>query len=132
MNRLWMDMQMGKRSYIIGILMLLVGGYLFLQSMAIIMTGSILDSWMTWTLYLTFGIILVSFGPGVIVWSYTKNYQAAYRSLANQTQWQMVQLPKTCTSCGNEIEIHSLEWIGPNEARCPFCSNEIEVITSSY
>ena len=123
---------MVKASYIFGLGMLLVGGYLFLQSMVIIMTGDILDSWVTWTVYLTFGIILISIGPGVIVWTYTKSYQETYNRLANQTQWQTIQIPKTCSSCGNEIEVHSLEWIGPDEARCPYCSNELEVIKSSY
>jgi len=123
---------MVKASYVFGLGMLLVGGYLFLQSMVIIMTGDILDSWVTWTVYLTLGIILISIGPGVIVWTYTKNYQETYNRLTNQTQWQMIQIPKTCSSCGNEVEVHSLEWIGPDEARCPYCSNELEVIKSSY
>ncbi len=121
---------MAEVRYILGFGMILLGAYLFLQSMVIIMTGDILGSWTSWVFYLTFGIILISFGPGVIVWSYTKNYQDTYNRLTNQTLWQVIQIPKTCPSCENQIEMHTLEWIGPNEVRCPFCSNELEIKTS--
>jgi DNA-directed RNA polymerase subunit RPC12/RpoP len=123
---------MTRTSYVVGLGMLLIGGYMFLESMVMVFTGSMLDSWMVWTIYLTLGIILVSIGPGVIVWAYTKQYQESYALLTNQTRWQSIQIPMTCSSCGNEIAIHSLEWIGPNEARCPYCSNEIEVRHSLF
>jgi DNA-directed RNA polymerase subunit RPC12/RpoP len=108
-----------------GVAMTLVGGYLFTMSMIMINDITIEFDWTAWTIYLTLGAILVSVGPGVIVWAFVSRY----RSMYNQTQWQMVLLPVECPECGHSIEIHSLEWIGPNEARCPFCSHEIDVRT---
>ncbi|TFG33320.1 hypothetical protein EU527_08455 [Candidatus Thorarchaeota archaeon] len=123
---------MKKNIILLSIIMLLIGGYMFLDSMLMISTGFILENWMVWTLYLTIGIILISFAPGLIVWGYSKDYQDSYSRLINQTTWQVIQIPSVCSFCQHEIAIHSLEWIGPDEARCPFCSNEIEVRTSQY
>ncbi|TFG31954.1 hypothetical protein EU527_11235 [Candidatus Thorarchaeota archaeon] len=123
---------MNRGILIIGLIMLFIGSYMFLNSLLTITTGHIFDNWMTWTLYLSIGIILVSIAPGVLVWSYTKDIEKSHKKLLNQPSWQMIQIPLLCSSCHNEITIHSLEWIGPDEARCPFCSNEINVMTSRY
>ena len=101
----------------------LVGAYLFIVSM-IMITGYAFDfDWMTWTIYLTLGSVLVSLGPGIIVWAFVSGYSSAY----GQTKWQTIRLPLECPECKHTIEVHSLEWIGPNEARCPFCSQELDI-----
>jgi hypothetical protein len=112
-----------KWTLAIGVVITLVGGYLFTMSMIMINDISLEFNWTTWTVYLTLGAILVSVGPGVIVWAFVSRYKSIYN------RWQMVLLPTECPECNHPIEIHSLEWIGPNEARCPFCSHEIEVRT---
>ena len=83
--------------------------------------------WATWTIYLVLGIVLVSVGPGVIVWALVSRYRTAY----GQTQWQVIRLPLVCPECSHTIEVHGLEWIGPDEARCPFCSYELDVRKSA-
>ena len=50
--------------------------------------------------------------------------------ITKQKQWQVIQLPLKCSECQNEISVRSLEWIGDDEARCPFCSNDLEIRTS--
>jgi hypothetical protein len=110
----------------LGLGITLVGGYLFTMSMIMITDIAFDFDWTTWTVYLVLGCVLVSIGPGVIAWAFVSRVQTGY----GQSHWQMIRLPIECPECNHTIEIHSLEWIGPNEARCPFCSHEIDVRTS--
>ena len=124
-------MLMKRGALALGLVMLLIGCYFFIVSMIMIMTDSIIDNWMTWTLYLTIGILLISFGPGVMVWAYTQSHLASFQE-THQNSWMIIQIPQRCPRCENELEAYNLEWIGPSEARCPYCSNEIEVRISKY
>jgi hypothetical protein len=112
-----------KGTLAFGLGMTIVGGYLFAISMIMINDISFDFDWTEWTLYLTFGIILVSLGPGVIAWAFASSLRTAH----GQTQWQTIHLPKECPECKHTLEVHSIEWIGPDEARCPFCSQELEI-----
>jgi len=114
---------MKKSTLALGLAMTIVGGYLFTMSMIMITNMTFDFDWTAWTVYLALGIILVSVGPGVIAWAAVSGYQ----TVDGQTQWQIIRLPLECPECHHSIEIHSLEWIGPGEARCPFCSSELEV-----
>lgn len=115
-----------RRVLVIGIGMLVVGGYMFIQSMFMITNMSTGFDWATWTIYLTAGIILFSVGPGVMAWAFTSEYPTVY----GKSNWQIIRMPQNCPECKNLIEIRSLEWIGPDEARCPFCSSQIEITRS--
>ena len=117
---------MRRGVFVLGLVMTLVGGYLFTMSMIMIINFTLDFDWTVWTIYLSLGIVLVSIGPGVLVWAFVSRYQSTYR----QIQWQVIRLPLECPECLHNVEIHSLEWIGPNEVRCPFCSFELEVRTS--
>jgi hypothetical protein len=66
----------------------------------------------------------------VMVWAYASSYERSYKQIANLTEWQFVQIPMQCPECGNELSVRSLEWIGDDEARCPFCSKDLEIRTS--
>ena len=79
--------------------------------------------WIMWTIYLTIGIILISLGPGIIAWAFVDKHQTTY----GLGQWQVIQLPRTCPECKHALEIHSLEWTGPEEARCPFCTSQLQI-----
>ncbi|TFF92482.1 hypothetical protein EU546_07495 [Candidatus Thorarchaeota archaeon] len=81
--------------------------------------------WAIWTLLLTFGIIGVSIGPGVLIYVYAKSVQAKY-AVTYESQ-QTLSLPQYCPKCNNEVRVNQLEWIGEEEARCPYCSSEIPV-----
>ena len=122
---------MRKIPFVIGVIMMIVGGWMFVYWMDQLMWG---DAWMDdlglWITSLTVGILLVSFGPGVIAYAYATSYQSSYKTIAKQKQWQVIQLPLKCSECQNEISIRSLEWIGEDEARCPFCSKDLEIRTS--
>ncbi|MFW9959577.1 MAG: hypothetical protein ACFFDV_01075 [Candidatus Thorarchaeota archaeon] len=119
---------MRKSALVGGLGMTLVGGYLFTMSMIMIINFTLDFDWTIWTIYLTLGIVLVSVGPGFLVWAFVRDYQKEYQ----QMQWQVIRLPTECPECHHSIEIHSLEWIGPNEARCPFCSNELDIRKSPF
>lgn len=123
---------MKRNALFMGIIFFLVGGYLFAYSMIMIISGALFEDWGLWTIYLTLGIIFLSIGPGIIVWGFTKDYQESQSRLTNHPAWQTIRIPSACVECGNEVAVHSLEWIGPDEARCPFCSNRIEVIKDHY
>ncbi len=118
---------MRKGALVAGLGMTLVGGYLFTMSMIMIINFTLDFDWTVWTIYLTLGIVLVSIGPGVIIWGIVSRYRTMYQ----QTQWQVIRIPVECPECHHSIEIHSLEWIGSGEARCPFCSSELDVRKSS-
>ncbi|RDE13195.1 MAG: hypothetical protein C4K48_08965 [Candidatus Thorarchaeota archaeon] len=107
----------------VGIVMLAIGGYSFTMSMLMITNMTLPFDWIIWAVFLAIGIILVSLGPSIIAWSFVSKHQAA-NELA---QWQVVQLPRICPECNHSLEIHSLEWIGPEEARCPFCSSQVQI-----
>ncbi|MBN2229188.1 MAG: hypothetical protein JW779_06300 [Candidatus Thorarchaeota archaeon] len=114
---------MKRTALLAGIVLMLVGCYYFAVSMIMITSYTFDFDWTIWTLYLTIGIVLISVGPGIIAYAFAGNYSSRYE----QVKWQMIQLPISCPECDHPIEIHSLEWIGPEEARCPFCSNQIDV-----
>jgi len=122
---------MKKVPFAIGVLMMVVGGFLFWYWWDQLMWG---DAWMDnlfwWITSLTLGILLISFGPGVIAYAYATSYQSSIKTIAKQKQWQVVQIPVKCSDCQNEISVRSLEWIGDDEARCPYCSKDLEIRTS--
>ena len=124
---------MKRGAFILGVAMLVIGGYSFWWSMQSLFNMSFMDDWISWIFSLVVGTIFVSLGPGVMVWAYASSYQASYRQNAKQKQWQLIQLPLNCSECSKDISIQSLEWIGDQEARCPYCSNVLEVrINSGY
>ncbi|TFG31073.1 hypothetical protein EU528_07130 [Candidatus Thorarchaeota archaeon] len=94
------------------------------------MSGDFVEQLYLWIVTLVIAILLISFGPGVMAWAYASSFQASYRQIAKQKQWQVIQIPLECSECGNEITLRSLEWIGDDEARCPFCSKDLEIRSS--
>jgi hypothetical protein len=122
---------MRKVPFAIGIIMMIAGVFLFWWWWQDLMFD---DAWLDnlgwWIASLTGGILLISFGPGVIAYAYATSDQSTYKRIAKQKQWQVVQIPLKCPECQNEISIRSMEWIGDDEARCPFCSKDLEIRTS--
>jgi hypothetical protein len=121
---------MRKVPFIIGLIMILVGIYSFWLYFDILWNGSLIDDLAMWITTLVIAILFVSFGPGVIAYAYASSYQSSYKTIAKQKQWQVIQIPLKCPECQNEISIRSMEWIGDDEARCPFCSKDLEIRTS--
>ena len=122
---------MRKVPVAIGVVMMVVGGWMFWYWMTQLMWGDFwLENLAWWITSLTVGILLLSFGPGAIAYGYATSYKSSYKTIAKQKQWQVIQLPLKCSECQNEISVRSLEWIGDDEARCPFCSNDLEIRTS--
>lgn len=122
---------MRKVPFVIGIIMIILGGYSFWWWwMELMYSDTWIDNLFWWITALTGGILLISFGPGLIAYAYTSSYQSSYKRIAKQKEWQVVQIPLKCPECQNEISIRSLEWIGDDEARCPFCSKDLEIRTS--
>jgi hypothetical protein len=35
------------------------------------------------------------------------------------------RLPKTCPMCGGPVDERKVKWLGPEEARCPFCDSKL-------
>jgi hypothetical protein len=121
---------MKRGAFIIGLVMMLTGIYFFWMYLDILWNGDFIDSLVLWIVSLVIGTILISLGPGVMVWAYASSYEASYKQIAKLTEWQFVQIPVKCSECGNDLSIRTLEWIGDDEARCPFCSKDIEIRTS--
>lgn len=119
---------MRKIPFAIGIIMILAGIYSFWWWWDALMFGDAwLDNLFSWTIALMVGILLISFGPGVIAYAYATSYKSSIKTIAKQKQWQVIQVPLKCPECQNEISIRSLEWIGDEEVRCPFCSKDLEI-----
>ncbi|MGY5857959.1 MAG: hypothetical protein RTU63_01220 [Candidatus Thorarchaeota archaeon] len=121
---------MRKVPFAIGVLMILIGVYAFWVYFDILIWGDFLGNLGLWIAALVAAIMLISFGPGVMIWAYTSSVDSSYRTIAKQKQWQVIQIPLKCSECENEISIRSLEWIGDEEVRCPFCSKDLEIRTS--
>jgi DNA-directed RNA polymerase subunit RPC12/RpoP len=122
---------MRKVPFVIGILMMLLGGYLCWWWWDALMWGDAwIDNLFWWITALTGGVLLISFGPGVIAFAYVTTPESSYKRIAKQREWQVIQVPLRCTECQNEISIRSLEWIGDDDVRCPFCSKDLEIRTS--
>jgi hypothetical protein len=115
----------------IGIIMMLGGVYsLWWWWQELMFSDAWLDNLFWWIVALTGGILLISFGLGVIAYAYTTSYKSTYKRIAKQKEWQVIQIPLKCPECQGEISIRSLEWIGDEEVRCPFCSKDLEIRTS--
>lgn len=121
---------MRKVPFIIGVLMIVLGIYSFWWYFQILTSGEFIEQLYTWIATLVIAILLISFGPAVIAWACINSYQSSYKQISDQKQWQVIQIPVECSECGNAISFRSLEWIGDDEARCPFCSKDIEVKSS--
>ncbi|MGY5881137.1 MAG: hypothetical protein RTV31_12855 [Candidatus Thorarchaeota archaeon] len=121
---------MRKVPFIIGIIMIAVGVYAFWLYFDILWHGDFLENLGLWIVTLVTAILLISFGPGLMAYAYASSYQSSYKTIAKQKQWQVIQIPLKCPECQNEISIRSMEWIGDDEARCPFCSKDLEIRTS--
>ncbi|TFG98811.1 hypothetical protein E4H12_04910 [Candidatus Thorarchaeota archaeon] len=121
---------MRKVPFIIGVLMILLGVYAFWYYFQILIYGDFIEQLYLWIASLVVALLLISFGPGVIVWAYATSYQTSYKQIAKQKEWQVLQIPLKCSECQNEISVRSLEWIGDDEARCPFCSKDLEIKSS--
>jgi len=121
---------MKRLPFTIGIIMTLVGVYFFWLYFQILIFGDFISNLYLWILSLIVGILLISFGPGVMTWSYATSVQTSFKQIAKQKQWQVIQIPLVCPECGKEISIRSLEWIGDEEARCPFCSKDLDIQSS--
>ena len=121
---------MKRGAFIAGLAMLLVGIYSFYIYFRILWVGDFIENLTLWIITLVAGTMLISFGPGVMIWAYASSLESSYRQIAKQREWQVVQIPLQCSDCENEISIRSLEWIGDEEARCPYCSKDLEIRTS--
>ncbi|MFW9844528.1 MAG: hypothetical protein ACFFEV_08125 [Candidatus Thorarchaeota archaeon] len=121
---------MRKVPFIIGIIMISVGIYAFWLYFDILWNGDFLENLGLWIVTLVTAILLISFGPGLMAYSYASSYQSSIKTIANQKQWQVIQIPLVCPECQNEISFRSLEWIGDDEVRCPFCAKDLEIRTS--
>ncbi|TFH08078.1 MAG: hypothetical protein E4H14_07170 [Candidatus Thorarchaeota archaeon] len=121
---------MRKVPFIIGVLMILVGIYSFWWYFQILMSDEFIEQLYLWIAALVIAILLISCGPGLMAWAYVSSYQSSYKRIAKQKEWQIIQIPLKCAECGNDISFRSLEWIGDDEARCPFCSKDLEIRSS--
>jgi DNA-directed RNA polymerase subunit RPC12/RpoP len=121
---------MKQGPFAFGIIMILAGVYSFWMYFQILWNGSFMEDIALWIITLVTAIMLISFGPGVIAWSFVTSSESAYRQIAKQKQLQVIQIPLQCSECQNEISIRSLEWIEDDEVRCPFCSKDLEIRTS--
>ncbi len=110
-----------------GVGMLITGVFFFWWSMQSLNNNTFLEDTLLWMLALTAGMTLVCIGPSVMLREYASSYQAPYKQIAKQKQWQVIQVPLKCAECGNAISIRSLEWIGEEEVRYPFCSKDLEI-----
>ncbi len=119
--------RMKRGAFIVGLAMLVTGGYLLWWSFQLLFTTTFFDYGILGMLALYSGIILPVVSLGVMLWAYISPNQALYRQIAKQKQWQVIQVPLKCAECGNAISIRSLEWIGEEEVRCPFCSKDLEI-----
>jgi len=118
---------MSRNQFIKGVGMIVLGVYLLWWYVQSLSNGAFIDDWLFWMCVLIVGSILFSFGPCEIVLAYTSSHQVSNRQIVKQKQWQVTQLPLECSECGKEISIRSVEWIGEDEARCPFCSKNLEI-----
>ena len=116
--------------FLLGIIMIVIGVYSFWWYFELLMYGDIIGQFYLWIAALVIAILLTSFGPGIIIWAYATSYQSSYKQIAKQKQWQVIQIPLECSECGNAISFRSLEWVGDDEVRCPFCSKDLEIRTS--
>jgi len=121
---------MRRIPFIIGIAMIVIGVFFFWQYFQILWFGDFLENLWLWIISLVVGILFISLGPGVIAWAYASSLQSSYRTIAKQKEWQIIQIPMKCSECQGEISIRSLEWIGDDEARCPYCSNNLDIRSS--
>ena len=121
---------MRKVPFVIGVLMILMGIYSFWWYFQILMSGEFIEQLYLWIAALVVAILLISFGPAVMAWSFVSSSQSSLKQIAKQQHWQVIQIPLECSECGNAISFRSLEWIGDDEARCPFCSKDLEIRSS--
>ena len=116
--------------FLLGVIMIIIGLYSFWWYFELLIFGDIIEQLSLWIAALVIAVLLTSFGPGVMVWAYGTSYQSSLKRIAKQNQWQVIQIPLECSECGNAISFRTLEWIGDEEVRCPFCSKDLEIRTS--
>ena len=105
--------------------MTIIGGYLWWWSIQITYVDDF-DDVLLFMVALMVGSAFLTYGLGVIGWDIITSALGFKEQIAKQKEWQVTQLPLECSECGKEISIRSVEWIGEDEARCPFCSKELE------
>lgn len=114
---------MKKGEFTIGVAMMVIGIYSFW----LMVKMDFRNNWLLWISALTIGMIFVSIGLSVMVAAYSSSNKRSFKRITKKKQWQVIQLPLECSECGNAISIRSLEWIGEEEVRCPFCSKNLEI-----
>ncbi|MGY5879151.1 MAG: hypothetical protein RTV31_02825 [Candidatus Thorarchaeota archaeon] len=63
-----------------------------------------------------------SYGTGPTV--YTGDY--TIRSDTPSRQKSVYRVPPICPSCGADINTETVDWVGPLQAKCPYCGATVE------
>ena len=114
-----------------GLVVTVLGVLAFWASMQMLFTDILNMDWALWTALLVIGSVGIGVGPVVAIVAYVQSRVGQQSYLRSQPQ-QVYSLPLRCSECGNEVRLHHLEWIGPEEARCPYCSAVIPVVRRGY
>jgi DNA-directed RNA polymerase subunit RPC12/RpoP len=121
-----------RAAVLVGLLITVLGAWSFWTSMEMLITDILTMDWTLWTALLTLGILGVSIGPTVVILSWIYSVKQARLLAQGMEEQQTYTLPLRCPECKSEIDLHHLEWIGPEEARCPYCSSPIPVRKSTF
>ncbi|MGY5870765.1 MAG: hypothetical protein RTV72_00830 [Candidatus Thorarchaeota archaeon] len=63
-----------------------------------------------------------SYGSGSTV--YTGDYTV--RSDTHHRQKSVYRVPPICPLCGADISTETVDWVGPLQAKCPYCGGTVE------
>ena len=66
-------------------------------------------------------------GPTTIVTSFGMNPSEIDKSPERTKEKVIYQVPAVCPSCGASISQEEVDWVGPLQAKCPYCRATIEV-----
>jgi DNA-directed RNA polymerase subunit RPC12/RpoP len=99
--------------------------------MEMLITDVLTMDWTLWAIMLTLGMIGISVGPTVLILSWAQSINRNRLLAQGIEEQQTYTLPLRCPECSSELGLHHLEWIGPEEARCPYCSSSIPVRRST-
>ena len=122
---------MNQGRVVAGLVVTLIGVLAFWASMQMLFTDILSMDWALWTILLVIGSVGIGVGPVVAIVAYVKS-TVEKQTWAQTEPQQVYSLPRRCKECGSEIGLHHLEWIGPDEARCPYCSAAVPVRRTGF
>jgi hypothetical protein len=75
----------------------------------------------------TIGAAAGKLGPTTFVTSFGIDPLEIARSQEGTKDKVIYQVPPVCPGCGASISQEEVDWVGPLQAKCPYCRNTIEV-----